>query len=130
MSKLNLGDSLILNSDIVVGGGEVKTGATFNGKPVYAKTFSTDAFTGNTNWDSVIPNTNITNISKLVKMYGTLNNANAFLVPIPGCFGKDAANYFVFLRYDMGSGVRLQGRMNWSGNIHIEITVEYTKTTD
>lgn len=37
MSKLNLGDSLILNSDIVVNGGEIKTGATFNGKPVYAE---------------------------------------------------------------------------------------------
>lgn len=37
MSTLNLGDSLIMNSDIVIGGGETKTGATFNGKPVYCK---------------------------------------------------------------------------------------------
>lgn len=35
MSQFNIGSNLILNTDITVGGGEVKTGATFNGKPVY-----------------------------------------------------------------------------------------------
>lgn len=39
MSKLDFGNSPILNSDIVVNGAEVKTGATYNGKAVYCKAF-------------------------------------------------------------------------------------------
>lgn len=49
MSKLNLGDSLILDSDIVVNGAEVKTGATYNGKPVYCKAFTIPNFTAEAN---------------------------------------------------------------------------------
>lgn len=40
MSELSINGKLISNTDIVVNGGEVKTGATWNGKPVYAKAIS------------------------------------------------------------------------------------------
>lgn len=49
MSKLNIGSSLLLDLELKSDGTEIKTGLTFNGKPVYYKCIITNvSFTGNT----------------------------------------------------------------------------------
>lgn len=66
MSKLNLGDSLILDSDITVDSTEKKTGATYGGKPVYCKAVS---FTFGNGTEATKAH-GISNIDKIIKIDG------------------------------------------------------------
>ena len=125
MSKLNLGDSLILDSDIVVNGGEVKTGATFNGKPVYRKWVS-GTYNSNYDWSGI--NT------------GIVNGTNAHIVD--GWGVGDSSNYPLNFYFNSGADWAYAGVNDSGSNVYLMhheshlsgrtayVCIEYTKTTD
>lgn len=125
MSQLNLGDSLILNSDIVVNGGEVKTGATFNGKPVYAKAISfktADSTEGSTTTPLGAPNRDeLWYVKVWVKdIYGSY---------IPACYSTGADT--TYLRYYISTnGIVVMHKGSTMQNCNGYCVFCYTKTTD
>lgn len=129
MSKLNLGDSLILDSDIVVNGGEVKTGATFDGKPVYAEC---KEWTGSQysidNYFLFSIGTAINEVVdiKVLQYLGTdWCNNNAVYLPsstfscILASLSSNKLNFRVNIRYSSNQPLT-----------KVRATVFYTKTTD
>ena len=77
MSRLNLGDSLILDTDYSTS--EVKTGATWiDGKPIYRKVFTGTSPSANGYFTS---NTGITNGDTCINVYGVIKGD--YWLPIP-----------------------------------------------
>ena len=125
MSSLSIGDKLIMNTDITVGGGEVKTGATFNGKPVYRKWVSGTQGTGN-EWKTI--STGIVNGANAHIVDGWTNGANGNNYPL---------NFFISTSEWSYAGVSVSGATvylnHYEGYIigrTAYVCIEYTKTTD
>jgi uncharacterized Zn-binding protein involved in type VI secretion len=118
MSKLNLGNSLILDSDIVVNGGEVKTGATFNGKPVYRQTKSV---AWNTSDTQVTHSHGISHISSVVKIDGITSNGTPVFMAVNNRRNEVAVDRNSIIMYTQRSD--LYGRT-------ADVDIYYTKTTD
>ena len=86
MSKLDLGTSFILNSDIVIGQ-EIKTGGTFNGKPIYCKAINI----GNATPSSPrVTYTHNIPIDKPIFVCGTITYNSSANIAIPWILKTDA----------------------------------------
>ena len=128
MSQLNLGDSLILNSDIVENGAEVKTGATFNGYPVYTKTLK---ITGSwTSMNNVAVGT-ISDIRDIVyyTAMGKLNTSTT-RIAIPFIYSSGSNTVDEFAEVYNKDGSFLINARRPAGITEVRVTVYYTKTTD
>lgn len=82
MSTLNLGDSLILNSDITEDT-EIKTGATFKGKPVYC-TMKKCLWNSTAGQDKATAH-NISNIREIIKIDGNTDTSLPMFYPLNFC---------------------------------------------
>lgn len=119
MSKLNLGDSLIMNSDIVIGQ-ERKTGATYNGKPVYCKAV---------NIGTARPNTRLTYAHNIpmrdpLFIHGTCNYSS-FKLAIPWVLEDGAVGGFQLNTVNIVFGGAFANDC-----VDIIAICYYTKTTD
>lgn len=127
MATLNLGESLILNSDIVIGQ-EIKTGATFNGYPVYTKTLSISG-----NWTSM-NNVAIGSISDIrdIVYYNAMAklDISTIRITIPFIYsgGSNTVDEFAEV-YNNGNSFLINARRP-TGITEVRVTVYYTKTTD
>ena len=126
MSSLSIGDKLIMNTDITVGGGEVKTGATWNGRPVYAR--CDEASVTWTSGTNVFLFTAIPNIDKAVAFKSMLIQS-AFQANIPYLYasGGSVVEYIADVMETDGR-VRYNYVFNAAGKIRCYRW--YTKTTD
>lgn len=126
MSTLNLGDSLIMNSDITVNGGEVKTGATYNGRPVYAQAKSGTLVDGGSYCD-VAMNFGA-NISEFVSV-----NFNVLYTGYSICFGGGwylSATDYGRIYYATGNKlIYVRCASTYNGST-ATVFAYYTKTTD
>lgn len=113
MSKLNLGDSLILDSNYSTGA-EVKTGATWiDGKPIYRKVFTITTSVDNA-WITY-------DDDETHNIVFTLGKIGGYIVPF---YQANNSNYWFAIynrTYRCGSGI-----LSNSGYI----VAFYTKTTD
>ena len=122
MSSLSINGKLISNTDLVIDGAEVKTGMTFEGKPVYAKRF------GITLSSDTTPKTyahGIADISYIIDIRGYATTSSPEFYPVQWYNGgayfavhTDRTN--IILRTSL-SGLYGRGAV---------ITLYYTKTTD
>lgn len=136
MSKLDLGDSLILDSDIVVNGGEVKTGATFNGKPVYAICRSLQ-FPSVTTDGTVATNdvdTGITDVLQVVNSEA-FSNDTTYCFSLPRFWSTGSPiNFLNACAWrklpDRKLYVSTQTNRQGSEGVTAYVTAYYTKTTD
>ena len=124
MSRLNLGDSLILDTDYSES--EVKTGATWiDGKPIYRKVYT---FTFNSTNSMIQISLGLNNV-KIIKFTGLVNlqNLNGNFFPINFYYATD--NYVTAYVGGDGRLVILStnsATASQSGNV----IIEYIKTTD
>lgn len=96
------------------------------GKPLYRKTVSCGVLPNNT---SKTINTNIANISRVVRMYGySFNGTNTFF-PIPHSNPNPVSLSFFNASND-NNGITIQTTIDRSGFTETYVTIEYTKTTD
>lgn len=131
MSKLNLGDSLILDTDYSTS--EVKTGATWiDGKPIYRKVFTwTTSSTSGQNTIQDLP----ANVAEVVNMYGFILTNDYSRLPI-NCIVAGAAYGQAEILTGVGGGSSgptiLFNRNTFARALSrpIWVVVEYTKTTD
>lgn len=131
MSTLNLGDSLILDTDYSTT--ETKTGATWiNGKPIYRKVYvRTLTSTFPTSDQFIITNADLPPIGILVNLKGMLEYGTGNWEPanLNYPFGSNPLkDYYVFLDYYKGGGGIRCNWKGWYGTLYV--TIEYTKTTD
>lgn len=112
---------LAADENNIVTGVEIKTTKTFNGKPVYEKTFELTAPTdGNTGTYAH----SIANLKKVLHLFGTLDRATIG-TPIP--WYASATDHCV-VYYD-NTNIYVYAKGN-SALCPMVITLEYTKTTD
>lgn len=120
MSTLNLGDSLISDTDYSTS--EKKTGATWiNGKPIYSK-YVDCIFASSANADGDTAH-NISNIETVVRVEAF--TPSGFRVPMPF-----ATNLVYGMLYVSNTVVRLQTNASGYLNTHLNVVIFYTKTTD
>lgn len=120
MSNLTLGSSFILNSDIVPGQ-EIKTGGTYNGKPIYCKAI---------NIGNAAPSTRVTYahnipIDQPIFVCGTLTYNNSNNIAIPWVLKSDAMGGLQLNT----TNIIFDGYFSYSCTNIIAICY-YTKTTD
>lgn len=137
MSKLNLGDSLILDTDYSTS--EVKTGATWiDGKPIYSQVFefTIPSFTAPLNPTNYLMGT-ISNKKDTVSVSAIMNISGTEVnMPYFGFSNWSGSGFPITAgsRIDVNSvgGVYLLLLSNWNGIIGsvVTATVYYTKTTD
>ena len=117
---MNLGDSLILDTDITVGGGEVKTGATWNGKPVYAKSVKCQFPAAAGDRDKLH---DISNLDQLVNVIAYTQSG--WRTPV--CYGTPT-NYSLI--YVNNTTIKIQTNNSTNANQYVDVCLFYTKTTD
>lgn len=128
MSRLNLGDSLILDSDIVEDGVEYKTGATYNGRPVYRMS---GVKTGNWTTQNNISLVSPTNLRDLVFVSAITHlNGGAGFVPIPYLYSADFSALTEYASIYSNGATIFAHLKRAEGFTNINWTVYYTKTTD
>ena len=127
MSTLNLGDSLILNSDIVVNGGEVKTGATWNGRPVYAQAWAGNLLTAGGSVKLFYVSTTSLNIREIVNYTQVLTTASGW--NRLGTWYADSTNLGTLYIASNGNLTAEYGSA-YSTLDSCTLTLWYTKTTD
>lgn len=121
MSTLNLGDSLILNSDIVMGT-EIKTGMTWGGKPVYAYGFQM-TLTNDSGWTYI--NHGISNMYDVIFMYSNYITLTPVYVQI--CSGSPTTQTAMSVsRTQIG----VYNNTTEAKNRPVRGFIMYTKTTD
>ncbi len=125
MSRLNLGDNLILDTDYSTS--EVKTGATWiNGKPIYSKvvqcSFSSTSGQTSTNAHGVA------GILEIVK-YDAISTTNSPVwYKLPYCSGQTGTPYAIATvdRTNIYLGTTISGLLGRN----CYVTIYYTKSTD
>lgn len=136
MSELSINGKLISNTDIVEDGVEYKTGATFNGKPVYRRTFYKDSYTAGAGTISDVEVGAISNYDAVIHIYGTATEAgNNIEIPyIAGLGGGTSYLWSFTVWITSGTGKITAQIATLTGHAptftDIIVSVEYTKTTD
>ena len=120
MSTLNLGNSLIMNSDIVIGQ-EIKTGGTFNGKPIYCYTNTLTGTENSAGGYNVVYGAVINNLKEVLALEGFGISPGWNGSPLP----------YVYFNSNGTVSSTIAANFKGVGNsITIRYTVYYTKTTD
>lgn len=142
MSTLNLGDSLILDSDYSES--EVKTGATWiDGKPIYQKTFVSSTISPTITNNRIMfgfASGSIPNLENFVKAFGlaTMNGGvypnRKYMLPCTLCNTDMSVQVAGGFQLD-GTSITSYFFVNKAFNssitsVNIVFTVLYTKTTD
>ena len=125
MSQLNLGTSLILDSDYSTS--EVKTGATWtDGKPIYSKVITGNtASSGGAGGRRSIAH-GIANIDHIVQIAGFMEAGTGYTQQLN--FDLHSANYSVVFRN--GANIIQESGTDSPLNAPMWIVLYYTKTTD
>ena len=124
MSKLNLGDSLILDTDYSTS--EVKTGATWiDGKPIYRKTFTGTSPASAYTYTSVIT---IPNGAYIIYFFGEVGGLPINAIR-PVTDSTINSVYTTWVTRNGNTGLDMVCGTNCT-NKGYTITVFYTKTTD
>lgn len=123
MSRLNLGDSFILDTDYSES--EVKTGATWiDGKPIYRKTIpATEPSVSNTTSTTAH---NISNIDWIIKFEGTVPTSAGLFFPVNM---PASSSQYLQCQVDK-TAISLITNISAALSRTAQITVFYTKTTD
>ena len=131
---------LAADEDNLVTGVEVKTSKTYNGKPVYKKEISGTPTTISASARIIHYYTEtISNISKLINAYGTMeytDNGASYTVTLGSAsFYGDSVRNVQYMSYILLDGSDVTGAVMRHPDFamtpsKINITIEYTKTTD
>lgn len=105
--------------------GEIKIGTWIDGKPLYRKTVSCGALPNNT---SKTINTNINNISRVVRIYGYSFNGTSTFFPLPHSNPNPVS--LSFYKENNTNGITIQTTIDRSSFTETYVSIEYTKTTD
>lgn len=131
MSNLTLGNSLILDTDTVVGGSEVKTGATYLNKPVFRRSFrypSLTITTNSTTWDIDFGTTKIHRAWLGPGSYALYKSGSRMYV---GGYGYQDTQNFMSLRVsfeELATSLRLEYWTSYLNGAHeVLFNVEYIK---
>ena len=115
-----------LSTNVLYSNTERVIGANAAGKPIYAKTFSTNApsQTDTTTTVATMPANTVP-----IRIYGTLFNSSVPLtIPLPGILSAD--NWFRLTVNPTSGAIQMGLHQGSYASNPCEITVEYTKTTD
>ena len=129
MSTLNLGNSLIMNSDIVIGQ-EIKTGGTFNGKPIYCYTNTLTGTENSAGGYNVVYGAVINNLKEVLALEGFGISPGWNGSPLPYVYFNSNGTVQKHWELWMASSTIAANFKGVGNSITIRYTVYYTKTTD
>lgn len=126
MSKLNLGTSLILDTDYALSANDVKTGATWtDGKPIYRRVVDTTVTPTGGIWATSVASDINTSTAKVIRISGFLG-AN---YPIPWLYtdnGSVQNAVWTDVQASAYGGVRILTH-NVTGTFNLRLIIEYVK---
>lgn len=112
---------------------ETRIGTWIDGKPLYRKVFTGDGPTSANVW-TLIPNSSISDIDAIVRLYGSLSDDRGVTYTIPVANGQSSCIVVYSKQYLPNSGLRVGVSLNANAssflNLQVYAMIEYTKTTD
>lgn len=114
---------------------ETRIGTWIDGKPLYRKAFTGDGPTSVNVW-TLIPNSSISDIDTIVRLYGSLSDSRGVTYTIPVASASSQSSCIVVYNKQYLStsnlhvGISVDASSPSFLNLQVCVMIEYTKTTD